>query len=52
MLLTARFIVMLRDPVARAYSQYLHSRNLGVENLSFDDALWPLSPLGWRKPKR
>lgn len=35
----AKFVVMLRDPVARAYSHYMHSRNLGFETLSFEDAL-------------
>lgn len=35
----AKFVVLLRDPAARAYSHYLHSRNLGFESLSFQDAL-------------
>ncbi|HET6534208.1 MAG TPA: sulfotransferase [Actinoplanes sp.] len=35
----ARFIALLRDPVERAYSHYLHSRAYGVEPLSFADAL-------------
>lgn len=35
----ARFIALLRDPVERAYSHYLHSRSYGVEPLSFADAL-------------
>jgi hypothetical protein len=34
-----RFIALLRDPVERAYSHYLHSRAYGVEPLSFADAL-------------
>jgi hypothetical protein len=28
-------IVLLRDPVDRAYSQYKHTRRVGEENLSF-----------------
>jgi hypothetical protein len=39
MLPIAKLVVLLRDPVARAYSHYLHSRNLGVETLTFEDAL-------------
>lgn len=35
----AKFLVLLREPTARAFSHYLHSRHLGVENLSFEDAL-------------
>ena len=35
----AKVIVMLRDPVARAYSQYQHNRRLGNEPLSFAEAL-------------
>ena len=35
----ARFIVLLRDPVERAYSHYRHMVRLGFEELSFDDAL-------------
>ena len=35
----AKLLVLLREPSARAYSHYLHSRHLGVENLSFEDAL-------------
>jgi hypothetical protein len=35
----ARFIALLRDPVERAYSHYLHSRAYGVEPLSFADAI-------------
>lgn len=35
----SNFILLLRDPVARAYSHYLHSRNLGVERLTFEEAL-------------
>lgn len=35
----ARFVVVLRDPVERAYSQYLHLRRAGRETLSFEDAL-------------
>ena len=35
----ARMIVLLRDPVDRAYSHYHHEVRLGNENLSFGDAL-------------
>jgi hypothetical protein len=35
----ARLIVMLRNPVDRAYSQYHHRRRLGLEDLSFEDAV-------------
>jgi hypothetical protein len=34
-----KLIVMLRDPVARAYSHYWERVNEGVESLSFDDAI-------------
>jgi sulfotransferase family protein len=34
----AKFIVMLRDPVSRAVSQYQHERSLGAENLDIEDA--------------
>jgi hypothetical protein len=36
---STRFIALLRDPVERAYSHYLHSRAYGVEPLSFVEAL-------------
>lgn len=35
----ARFVVLLRDPVARAYSHWRHIRQLGFEALSFTDAV-------------
>ncbi|WP_326559819.1 sulfotransferase family protein [Micromonospora sp. NBC_01796] len=35
----ARFVALLRDPVQRAYSHYLHTRSYGTEPLSFADAL-------------
>ncbi|HEX7004886.1 MAG TPA: sulfotransferase domain-containing protein [Trueperaceae bacterium] len=35
----ARFIVLLRDPVERAWSHYRHSLRLGAETLSFTEAL-------------
>lgn len=35
----ARFIALLRDPVERAYSHYLHSRAYRAEPLRFADAL-------------
>jgi hypothetical protein len=34
-----RLIVLLRDPVARAHSQYHHARRCGYEHLSFEEAL-------------
>ena len=34
-----RLVALLRDPVARAYSQYQHEVALGREPLSFEDAL-------------
>jgi hypothetical protein len=35
----ARLIVLLRDPVRRAYSHYWHVRKKGREALSFEDAI-------------
>jgi hypothetical protein len=35
----ARFVVMIRNPVARAYSHYCHERALGYEVLTFQEAL-------------
>jgi hypothetical protein len=35
----ARLVVLLRDPVRRAYSHYWHQRNKGRESLSFEDAI-------------
>jgi len=35
----ARIIISLRDPVERAYSQHLNRKNLGIEELSFSDAI-------------
>ena len=35
----ARFIVMLRDPVARAWSHHSHQTALGNETLSFEEAI-------------
>ncbi|SDZ24952.1 Sulfotransferase domain-containing protein [Micromonospora pattaloongensis] len=34
-----RFIALLRDPVERAYSHYLHTRSYGLEPLDFADAV-------------
>ena len=34
-----RFIIILRNPVDRAYSHYLHSKRDGYENKDFKDAL-------------
>lgn len=35
----AKIIVLLRDPVERAYSHYRHEVRLGLETLSFEEAL-------------
>jgi hypothetical protein len=35
----AKLIVLLRDPVRRAYSHYWHERDKGRERLSFEDAI-------------
>lgn len=35
----ARFVLVLRDPVSRAYSHYNHEVARGFEDLGFDDAL-------------
>lgn len=35
----AKIVVLVRDPVARAYSQYMHNRRLGHEPLTFLEAL-------------
>jgi tRNA(Leu) C34 or U34 (ribose-2'-O)-methylase TrmL len=35
----AKLIVLLRDPVERAYSHYRHEVRLGLETLSFEEAL-------------
>lgn len=35
----AKLIVILRNPVDRAYSHYHHEVRIGVENLSFEDAI-------------
>lgn len=35
----AKLILLLRDPVSRAYSHYQHEVRLGFETLSFEDAL-------------
>ncbi len=34
-----KLIVLLRNPVSRAYSQYLHAVELGHETLSFEEAI-------------
>lgn len=36
---SVKLIVMLRNPVDRAYSQYCHEFKLGYETLSFEDAI-------------
>jgi len=35
----ARLIVLLRDPVRRAYSHYRHERDKGRESMAFEDAI-------------
>jgi hypothetical protein len=35
----SRIIVILRDPVARAYSEYWHFRRYGMEPLSFEECI-------------
>jgi hypothetical protein len=35
----ARLVVLVRDPVRRAYSHYWHERDKGREKLSFEDAV-------------
>lgn len=35
----ARFVVLLRDPIERAFSHYRHMRRLGFEQLSFEQAI-------------
>lgn len=35
----ARLIVLLRDPVRRAYSHYFHEVNMGIETLPFEEAI-------------
>ena len=35
----ARLLILLRDPVERAYSQYQHAVRLGAEDLSFEEAV-------------
>lgn len=34
-----RFIAIFREPVSRAYSQYWQAMRIGIEDLSFEDAL-------------
>lgn len=35
----AKLLIMVRNPVDRAYSHYLHRKNRGIETLSFDEAI-------------
>jgi hypothetical protein len=35
----AKLIVLLRDPLRRAYSHYRHERDKGCETLSFEEAI-------------
>ena len=37
--LQARIVMLLRDPVARAYSHYLHEQRRGFETLPLEEAL-------------
>lgn len=34
-----KFIIMIRDPVKRAWSHYLHRRRVGAESLPFEEAI-------------
>jgi hypothetical protein len=46
----AKIIILLRDPVERAYSHYLMDVREGLQNLSFGDALhrdWNRTDKGW-----
>jgi len=48
-----KFILLLRDPVSRAWSHYLHMRRLGIEPLEFEAAMAAeserikLEPISW-----
>ncbi len=49
-----RYIALLRDPVERAWSHYLHTRSYGQEPLDFEAALASeesrlATPEGWRR---
>jgi hypothetical protein len=51
---TGRFVALLRDPVERAWSHYLHTRSYGHEPLDFAGALAAeesrlSTPDGWRR---
>jgi hypothetical protein len=35
-----KFIVIVRDPIERAYSHWLHNYRIGLETLQFEDAIW------------
>lgn len=57
----ARLIVLLRDPVDRAYSHFNHERRIGAEQLSFEQALDAederlatnhSSPMRWKKSQQ
>jgi hypothetical protein len=36
----AKFIVIVRNPIKRAYSHWLHNYRIGLETLQFEDAIW------------
>jgi hypothetical protein len=36
----AKFIVIVRNPIKRAYSHWLHNYRIGIETLQFEDAIW------------
>jgi hypothetical protein len=35
-----KFIVIVRNPVKRAYSHWFHNYRIGLETLQFEDAIW------------
>lgn len=35
----SKFIIILRNPVDRAFSHYIHRKNRGMDSLSFEDAI-------------
>lgn len=39
MIANARIVILLRDPAERALSHYQHNRRLGLEHLTFEEAL-------------
>ena len=35
-----KFVVIVRNPIKRAYSHWLHNYRIGLETLPFEDAIW------------